>query len=163
MPRRFRSRSVNGFTVTEVLVAMMLSILVGAAIVRALLGSEEFAGRSRLMTNARAIVQRNCSAATGALFMGPSSAPGILAYSTTQGGDVCQDTGGPTENISLTLNSGTVLVSGTLRKTVVDESTPSSLSSLGPLPVRRITFRIDYDYRARHYTYSESVVRSQDQ
>ena len=116
------------------------------------------------MTNARAIVQRNCDAASGVLYTSTSSVPSILAYSGSVGGDVCVDTGSPTENIDVTLNTGTVLVSGTLRKTVVDEPTPTGLvSSLGTLPIRRVTFQLDYDYRAKHYTYSQSIVRSQDQ
>jgi len=143
-------------------VAMFVTILMGTALLRALLMTEDWAGRARLTVIARAIVQRNCDAAVGVTFTGTTAMPAILNYAS---GSVRSDTGTTQENINVTLNAGsTAMVSGTLTQTVVDEPTPTGLvASLGTLPARRITFQIDYDYHSRHYTWAQAVVRSQDQ
>ncbi|MEI8233654.1 MAG: type II secretion system protein [Verrucomicrobiota bacterium] len=157
-PRRDR-----GFTLVEIAFGMMVSIFMGFAILNSLIVSQRFAARARLLTNARAIVQRNIDAASGVAFTGSTSTPTILAV-TSGTGVVCDDDGGaPTENIQL-LRSGTnILVSGTLRRIVTSEPvTVSGTASDPSVIVQRVTFQIDYNYLNIPYSYSETTLRSAD-
>ena len=153
----------TGFTLIEVCVATSFAILMGAVLIETLLQSERFAASTRLMTNARAIVQRNLNAAAGVVFNDPTSPPPLLATTTGSTGVVCDDDGSsnagtPIENIQL-LRSGTnIAVTGTLRRIVSAEPVPEASTAT----VRRITFQIDYDFRSRHYTYSETTLRASD-
>jgi len=154
----------HGFTLLEVIFAMAFSIILGAAVITSLMTSQRFAARARLLTNARAIVQRNIDAAAGVAFSGTSSTPAILA-TTASSGTVCDDDGGSAtiENIQTLSTANDVLISGTLLRIVTAEpvivtGTTADASTV----VRRITFQIDYDYLWHHYTYSETILRSSD-
>jgi len=153
----------RGFTLMEVVFAMAFSIFLGAAIITSLMTSQRFAARARLLTNARAIVQRNIDAASGVVFSGTSSTPAILAI-TSGTGVVCDDDGGaPGENIQV-LQSGTnVLVTGTLMRIVTAEPVIiTGTASDSSVVVRRVTFQINYNYLSLPYTYSETTLRSAD-
>jgi len=135
----------------------------GAGVVGALLSSMSYAGRSRMLTSARAVVQRNVDAATGVLYSGSTSIPLILT--TTNGANVtCDDDGGSSTETLTTLRGGTrALVTGTLSRNVHREAILSgSLSDVSGIVVMRVTFQVDYDYLGRHYTYGQSTLRSQD-
>jgi len=157
--------SRGGFSLVEVVVAMTISILMGAAIIMSLMASQRFAAKARLLTNARVIVQRNIEAATGVIFTGTSSTPAILAL-TGDAGVVCDDDGGsgaPVENIQVLRGTNNVLVTGTLRRIVTAEPVVVSGTEVNSsVVVRRITFQIDYDYLSHHYTHSETTLRSAD-
>lgn len=159
-------RRERGFTLLEIVFAMLVAVFLGLALINSLTVSYDFATRARLLTNARAIVQRNIDAATGVVFSGTSSTatiPDILSLTT---GTVCDDDGGtgaPLENIQLMRSGSNVLVTGTLRRYVSTEPvTVSGTTTNNSVVVRRITFQVDYDYRNRHYTHSETTLRSAD-
>ncbi|MCX6966221.1 MAG: type II secretion system protein [Verrucomicrobia bacterium] len=159
-----RDRFRRGFTLIEIIFGVAFSAFLGAVIITSLMNSQRFAARARLLTNARAIVQRNIDAASGVAFSA-SAPPPILAI-TASGGEICDDDGGtgtPVENIQV-LRSGTnVLVSGTLRRIVTAEPViVTGTTSDASVVVRRVTFQIDYDYLSIHYTHSETTLRSSD-
>lgn len=164
-------RRMRGFTLMEVMFAMTVAILMGATIIESLLFSQRIAARTRLYTNARAIVQRNLDAATGVAFTGTACASGtsILKITGTAGLS-CDDDGGTgvlSENIQV-LKSGSnvavTVVSGTLTRIVSSEPVyVTGTTSADPNAlVMRITFKVDYDYLSHHYTYSETTLRSVD-
>ena len=159
-------RWVSGYTLMEVMFAMMVVILLGASMINSLMFCERFAARTRLYTNARAIVQRNLDAATGVLFTGTTTTPAILS-TTSSAGTVCDDDGGtgvPVENIQV-LKSGTnVLVTGTLTRFVTNESVYVSSAAVSDTSavVLRVTFQVNYNYLAHDYSYAETTLRSVD-
>jgi type II secretory pathway pseudopilin PulG len=147
----------------ETVFAMMVAVLLGVALINSLTLSYRFATRARLMTNARAIVQRNIDAATGVVFTGTNSTPDILGL-TASSGVVCDDDGGATqENIQILRSGSNILVSGTLKRFVSSEPVKvSGTATDSTATVRRITFQVDYDYLNVHYTHSETTLRSAD-
>lgn len=163
--RTARLRRAQGFTLMEIVFAMLVCVLMGIAILNSLIVSYRFAARARLLTNARAIVQRNVDAAAGVAFTGTASPPTILAL-TTGSGVVCDDDGGtgaPVESIQLLRSGSNVTVSGTLRRIVTTEPVVVSGTTVnGNAVVRRVTFQVDYDYLNRHYTHSETTLRAAD-
>ncbi len=163
--RQNHAPACRGFTLMEVIFAMAFSIILGAAVITSLVTSQRFAARARLLTNARAIVQRNMDAAMGVAFTGTSSTPAILAL-TSSAGVVCDDDGGtgsPVENIQVLRSGSNVLVSGTLLRIVSAEPVIVSGTAVdASVVVRRVTFQIDYDYLSQHYTFSETTLRSSD-
>ena len=98
---------MQGFTLMEVMIALVVIPLMVVGVIEGLLQSQRFATKSRLMTNARIIVQRNIEAATGIAFTGTTNllSPasfGIVTLGTTgtSGSVSDDDAGSPTENIS---------------------------------------------------------------
>ena len=153
-----------GFTLLEVIFAMAFSVFLGAAVISSLLASQRFAARARLLTNARAIVQRNIDAASSVTFTS-STTPAILAI-TSGTGVVCDDDGGtgtPVENIQILRTGTDVLVTGTLRRIVTAEPViVTGTASDASVAVRRVTSQIDYEYQSNHYPHSETTLRSAD-
>ena len=148
----------------ETIFGVALCFFLGAAVITSMTINLRFASCARLMTNARAIVQRNIEAADGIAFSGTSSTPAILVPTVTAG-VICDDDGGsgaPVENIQV-LSSGTnVLVTGTLTRIVTSEPVIITGTADASVIVRRVTFQVDYDYQTHHYTYSETTLRSAD-
>lgn len=152
----------SGFSLIEVCMAVATIILLGAAVLQALLQCMSYAASSRLMTNARAIVHRNVDAAAGVAFPSVTNTPTLLV--PTGSWTVCEDDGvtvqGSTvENIQLSGSNGTVLVSGTLSRLVTQENVPESSDA----EVYRITFKVDYTFLSKNFSYSETTLRSVDQ
>lgn len=163
---RFRT---SGVTLVELMIMLSIVALIGMSAMDVLLICERVSAVSRLYTNARVVVQRNLDNATGVLFTGTgtSVAPVVLQI-TSSSGVVCDDdAGSPLENISVLLSgTGNILVSGTLSRKVTilpASSFASDVVTAGVPPVvMQVQFQIDYDYRSRHYTFSETTLRSQD-
>ena len=159
-----RFSSIRGLSLLEIVFAMAFSIFLAIAITTSLLTSQRIAARVRLLTNARAIVQRNIDAAAGIAFTS-GSIPDILAI-TSSSGVVCDDDGGsgsPVENIQVLRTGTTALVTGTLTRIVSAEPViVSGTAADASVLVRRVTFKIDYDYLSLHYTHSETTLRSAD-
>jgi type II secretory pathway pseudopilin PulG len=152
----------RGMTFLEICVAMAISILIGAGLLAGLTQCLSFAASGRLLTNARAIVHRNIDAAGGVAFTSTSSIPTILA-TTGSAWTVCEDDGATTtgttvENIQLSGSNNTVLVTGTLRRMVAQETASESASA----QIYRITFKVDYTFLSKSFSYSETTLRSID-
>lgn len=157
------SATPRGFTLIEVYVAVGISILLGAAILDGLLQCMSYTASSRLMTNARAIVHRNVDAAAGVSFPSASSAPSLL-MATAGSWSVCEDDGGAVpgitaENIQISGSNNSVVVTGTLSRMVTQENVPESSSA----QVYRVTFKVDYAFLSKNYSYSETTLRAVDQ
>jgi len=155
------SLGCHGFTLMEVVFGILFSLTLGAVIVTSLITSQSFAARARLLTNARAIVQRNIDAATAIAFTS-GSIPTILQTTPTSG-VVCDDDGGsgsPVENIQVQQSGTNALVTGTLTRIVSNE--PAVVTGTVSALVQRVTFRIDYTYLGNPYTYSITTLRSAD-
>lgn len=161
-------RRVSGFTLVEVMISVAVITLVGSSVIGALVFNERFAAQARLMTNARAIVQRNIELAQGvrwtkamALSTGDANTPAVLKI--TSGTTWDDDAGGDNaENIAVLRNTNSVLVSGTLTRIVQSANTDST--------VRRVTFSLSYQYRGvgpgrdpkANFIFSASTMRSTD-
>lgn len=154
-----------GFSLLEVCFAMLFAAVMAVSLIQCLLQNERYAASSRVLTNARMVVQRNINACAGIAFSGTASTPALLAL-TASGGEVCSDDGVDgvtTQTVQIGGTGSVATVSGTLRRIVTSEPvTVSGTAVNSSVVVRRITFQIDYDYLSRHYTYSETTLRSAD-
>jgi len=173
---------MQAFTLIEVVIAGAVAVILGVAVVEALLISQRLAAEARLFTNARVIVQRNIDATLGATFNSTANPPPMLTVTGTSGVICDDDAGSNLENISVLLSgalgsgSGT-LVTGTLKRWVnpLPSVPPWSTSGSSPYPsgmstlvVYEIKFQVDYDYglttygTCSHFSYSESTLKSLD-
>lgn len=153
-PRRARSQA--GIALIQVIMAMGIIALCGAAGLRALIEINRKAASMRTINQARAIVQRNIDSALGVPF-NKSLTPPILAI-TTASGAVYDDEGNGDnlQNITVGRSGSGAVVQGTLTRIVVAESNPDNVD------IRRITFRLSYTYRLKPYTYEMTTLRSMD-
>ncbi len=155
-PGEPRKRIHSGFTLLEVIVAMCVAAILGSTTLIALLSAQKYATSTRVLNNARIIVQRNIHTALGVKFT-DVDVPGILQL-TDSGGVTYNDQGGgssPTVPIIVSSASNTV-VSGTLTRIVTAH--PNSANAV----IRRVTFRLDYELQGRSISYSMSTIRAQD-
>ena len=145
-----------GFTIVQVMVAMGVIIICGIAGVQALALVNQKAAAMRLMTNARAVVQRNIDTALCVPFSSTIQ-PAILAI-TAPAGAVYDDDGGGDNlvNIALTRAGTDAVVRGTLTRIVLAEANADSAD------IRRVTFRLDYTYRRHAYGYEMTTLRTVD-
>lgn len=157
----------SGIALIEVVVASALTIMVAVAITHLFLTSTKIASSNRVLTAARAIVQRNLDNAM-ALRWDSSTVPSILAI--TSGAIVYDDDGVTkdadgnvlTNKVSLvaqTNSDGTqtfTVIPGTLTRQVVAVS-----NTLGA-NIRRITFRLTYTFQGRNQTVEMSAIRAID-
>ncbi len=154
-PRRIRPGE-GGFTLTEVVVAMAVSIILGVVVVLSLLSAQKFAASTRVATDARVILQRNIDTALGVKFTSVDT-PGILAI-TGSDGEVYngEGVGSPTSIPIITTSGSNTLVSGTLTRIV------TAYSNSEFAVIRKVTFRLDYEFQGRSTSVSMSTLRSQD-
>ena len=151
-----RPNRAAGFTIVQVMVAMAVIVICGIAGVQALALVNQKAAALRLMTNARAVVQRNIDTALCVPFSSTIEPP-ILAP-TAPGGAVYDDDGGGDNLVDLALTrAGTdAVVRGTLTRTVLAEANADGSE------IRRVTFRLDYAYRQHTYSYAMTTLRAVD-
>lgn len=121
---------------------------------QSLLFMNRAAALSRLRTNARIVVERNILQALSIPYTG-TTAPGILAITSTTG-DVVDDDGGGDGLIDVMTqdSTGPVLVRGTLTRIVSAVANPYSTD------IRRVTFRLDYRYGGKDYNYEITTIRA---
>jgi hypothetical protein len=145
-----------GIALVQVIMAMSIIALCGAAGLRALIEINRKAAAMRTLAQARAIVQRNIDSALGAPF-DRYTTPAILA-STPAGGSTYDDDGGGDNLVNITVGrSGTgAVVKGTLTRTVTAEANPDNAD------IRRVTFSLTYTYRLKPYTFAMTTIRSMD-
>ena len=151
-----RKHPQSGLTFVEIAVSVALLGVVFATVLGTLIVLNRNATSTRLMTNAREIVQRNIEAAMGVPFS-TSNVPSVLAL-TSSSGQVWDE--GITGNDPVTVyasRDGTLKVTGTLTRIVTAEA-----NSLGA-DIRRVTFRISYTLYGRNLSYQLTTIRSKDQ
>ncbi len=151
-----RFRACSGVLLAEAMVAagVLTMVIVGAS--HALLTANRIAAASRVLTGARAVVQRDIDTALTVTFS-QTSQPAILAI-TPSSGTVYDDDGGFDNTIQIAVqDNGTMVVAaGVLTRTVTAVANPDSAD------IRLITFRLDFTYRGRAESISMSTMRSID-
>ncbi len=151
-----RFRACAGVLLAEAMVAagVLTMVIVGAS--HALLTANRIAAASRVLTGARAVVQRDIDTALTVTFS-QTSQPAILAI-TPSSGTVYDDDGGFDNTIQIAVqDNGTMVVAaGVLTRTVTAVANPDSAD------IRLITFRLDFTYRGRAESISMSTMRSID-
>jgi len=145
-----------GFTLIQVLVAVGIIALCGIASVQSLVLLNQRAATTRLMNNARAIVERNINTALTVPYTS-SNIPSILATTSASGSTYDDDSlANGYVPIAYLSNGTTSYLNGTLKRTVVSESNSAGATIL------RVTFSISYTYRNRSYSYSSTTLRTTD-
>ncbi len=134
--------------------AVLALVIVGTS--QALLIANRNAAASRVLTGARAVVQRNIDKALTTTFT-QASTPAILAI-TPANGQVYDDDGGADNTIQIAVqdNGTAVVASGVLTRTVV------AIANSDNADVRQVTFGLTYTYRGRTHTASMTTIRSRD-
>ena len=152
--RRLRLRA--GIMLAETLVAAAVLAMVTVGASHALLTANRIAASSRVLTGARAVLQRNIDTALVSTFT-QNTIPAILQY-TPAGGQSYDDDGGfdNTVQISVQDNGTAVVASGTLMRTVL------AVTNADSADIRQVTFTLQYTYRGRPVTLSMSTIRSRD-
>ncbi len=148
-----KSRAEEGITLVEIAIgAALLGLIASSAIVSLTLLNKN-AVSTRIMTNAREIVQRNIEAAIGTPFTS-TNVPPILATATNAVWD--DDGGGDNLETIYTSRDGTTKVTGTLLRTVTAET-----NAVGA-DIRRVTFRLNYSLYERQLSYEMTTIRAVD-
>ena len=151
-----RQRRLAGFSLVQVMIATAIIVIVGLSSVQALVMMNRKASVMRTFSNARAVVQRNIDTAMGVPWT-LTLEPPILALTSATGSVYDDDGGGDNQvNIALLRSGTTALIKGTLTRIVVAEPNPDGAV------LRRITFRLNYNYRGRPYNFAMSTLRTQD-
>ena len=138
---------------------VLTMVIVGAS--HALLTANRIAASSRVLTGARAVVQRNIDTALTVTFS-QSSVPTILAFTSPNGlsptAVVYDDDGGfdNTVQIAVQDNGSLIVASGVLWRTV------TAVANADNADIRQITFRLNYNYKGQAQVISMSTMRSID-
>ncbi len=134
--------------------AVLALVAVGAS--HALLTANRLAAASRVLTGARAVLQRNIDNALSVTFS-QASTPAILAI-TPATGQTYDDDGGFDNTIQIAVqdNGTAVVASGVLTRIV------TAVANADNADIRQITFRITYTYMGRTQTLSMTTMRSID-
>jgi hypothetical protein len=143
--------------IVELLVAMGIMALVLMSSITGLLTANRQAAAYRALTAARMIVERNIEAVL-AVSYDSSNTPAILAV-TSSSGQVHDDDGGGDNNVNIFVqnSAGTnILLKGTLTRIVVAQSNPQGAT------IRRVTFRVNFNYRGRDYATQMTTFRAID-
>lgn len=144
-------------TLVEIVIGAALLALIAATAIGSLVILNKHAVSSRIMSNAREIVQRNIEAAVGAPFS-TTNVPAILA-TTSASGAVWDDDGGSDNKETIYVSrDGSVQVLGTLTRKVTIE--PNALDSDNR--IRRVTFHLDYSLYDRPLSFEMTTIRAMD-
>ncbi len=145
---------LRAFTIIEAVVAMGIVAIAYGMTTQGLLFMNRAAAFSRLRTSARIIVERNILTALSIPYSG-AIAPAILAL-TSASGTVYDDDGGGDNLVDLMVQDtgGPVLVWGTLTRIV------TAITNTADADIRRVTFRLDYTYARRNFSYEITTIRS---
>lgn len=161
-------RSKLGIALVEVMVASALMIAVAVAVTHMLMVSTKIAASNRVLTAARAIVQRNLDNAL-AVRWDSTTTPSILAI-TSAAGSVYDDDGNGTGNgangegnnkVALLIekktdNSTYTVIPATLNRIV------TAVVNTQNAPIRLVEFRLTYDFQGRTQTVRMSSMRAID-
>jgi type II secretory pathway pseudopilin PulG len=150
-------RAEHGMTLAEITIGTALLGLVAATALTCLTVLNKNAVSSRVLSNAREIVQRNLEAAVGCPFT-PTIEPDILKI-TTSTGTPWDEAGGSSQVTIYTSRDGTEpILKGTLTRTVVAEANPPTNAD-----IRRVKFHLDYTLFSRPLSYEMTTIRAIDQ
>ena len=138
-----------------VIIAVGFIVLCGEEGLRALIAINRTADAMRTINQARAIVQRNIDSAMGVPF-NKTACPPVLALTSSNGSTYDDDGNADNlEDISVGRN-GSTTVRGTLTRIVTAEPNPENAD------IRRITFRLTYNFRLMPYTFEMTTIRAMD-
>ncbi|HWL52945.1 MAG TPA: hypothetical protein VNQ90_10950 [Chthoniobacteraceae bacterium] len=159
-----RRSATAGITLIEAVTAMAVTAIISAAAIGSLLTSQTLAARTRLLTNARVLVQRNIDTALVVPFTS-TNVPPILTLTSPEGAPFSDDATDSTgESVPVALNSeGDPIVTGTLTRIVTNLNNSEKPSDVAATVIRRVTFRINYTYLDRPYQYEMTTLRAQDE
>lgn len=142
-------------TLVEIAISVALLGLVATAAIATLMVLNKNAVSTRLMTNAKEVVQRNIERAVGVPFTA-ANIPPILA-TTGFGGVPWDDAGGSSPVTIYTSRDGTgPTVQGTLTRTVTTEANKPNAD------IRRVNFRLSYTLFGRQMSYELTTLRAVD-
>ena len=142
-------------TIVEVAIGVALLGLIAASAIAALTMLNKNAASTRVMTNAREIVQRNIETAMGSPFTA-SVEPNILKKTGTNG-SAWDDSGGSGQVIIYSSRDGSSLtVKGNLIRTVTAETNAAGAD------IRRVNFRLSYSLFGRPMSYEMTTIRAMD-
>lgn len=159
-PRRSRA----GIALIEVVVASALMLMVAVSVTHLLITSTRIASSNRVLTAARAVVQRNLDNAL-AVRWDSTYTPTILGLTT---GQVYDDDGNlngeAPDKVALLVekkDNGTTytIIEGSLLRIVTSEPTVPSIPGT---EIRRITFRLTYTFQNRQQKVEMSSLRAID-
>jgi prepilin-type N-terminal cleavage/methylation domain-containing protein len=146
-------RPDQGMTLVEIAIGVAVLGLVATAAIATLMILNKNAVSTRIMTNAREIVQRNIETAVGSPFTS-SNVPAILATANNAVWD--DDGGGDNLETIYTSRDGTAKVTGTLLRTVSAEANAAGAD------IRRVTFHLNYSVFGRPLSYEMTTIRATD-
>jgi len=152
-PSHLKRQSEEGLTIVESAIAVAVLGIVAASAIATLLALNRYAVSTRIMTNAREIVQRNIESAVGSPFTS-TSVPTILAAANNAVWD--DDGGGDNLETIYISRDGTSKVTGTLLRTVTAESNSAGAD------IRRVKFHLDYSLFGRSLSYEMTTIRAMD-
>jgi type II secretory pathway pseudopilin PulG len=142
-------------TIVEIAMGVAILGIVAASALASFITLNKNAVRTRIMTNAKEVVQRNIETATGLPFT-TTSAPTILAMTTTSGAIWDDDGGGDNVITIYTSRDGTQKVTGTLKRIVTAEPNTANAD------LRRVTFHLDYSIFGIPASYEMTTIRALD-
>ena len=145
----------RGMTIVEIAIGAALLALVATGALAALVVLNRNAVRTRLMTNAKEIVQRNIEGAVGLPFTS-ANVPAVLATTSTSGAVWDDDGGGDNLETIYVSRDGTQKMTGTLLRIVRPEANAANAD------VRRVTFHLDYSLFGRAASYEMTTLRAPD-
>ena len=142
-------------TIVEITIGAGLLALVATGALASLIVLNRNAVRTRIMTNAKEIVQRNIETAVGLPFSSTEE-PAILATTSTSGAVWDDDGGGDNLETIYVSRDGKLTMTGTLLRTVRPEPNAPNAD------VRRVTFRLDYSLLGKAASYTMTTIRAPD-
>jgi prepilin-type N-terminal cleavage/methylation domain-containing protein len=153
--RQIYFRPECGMTIVEIAVGVAILGIVAAAALASFIALNKNAVRTRLMTNAKEVVQRNIETAMGLPFVS-SNIPAIL-QTTTSSGAVWDDDGGGDNQVTVySSRDDSQKVFGTLTRIVTAEPNAAGAD------VRRVTFRLNYSNLGSSINYEMTTIRALD-
>lgn len=152
-PMWLKQQPESGLTIVEIAIAVAVIGLVAASAVATLATLNRSADSTRIMANAREIVERNIESAIGSPFTS-TNIPSILAFANNAVWD--DDGGGDNLETIYVSRDGTSKVKGTLLRTVAAE--PNSAGT----DLRRVTFRLNYSLSGRALSHEMTTIRALD-
>jgi hypothetical protein len=155
MRRCLRLHGIRAIALIEAVTTAGLISLVAVGSVQAMTLLNQRAAVNRLFLNARSIVQRNIDTALEVACTS-SSIPSILATTGTAGALYDEGTGATTVAVALQGSGSVTLVNGTLTRTVLPVANTLNASIL------QVTFRVDYTYGSKPYSYQITTMRAYD-
>jgi hypothetical protein len=148
-------KGMAALTILEVIVSASVLTLFTVGAFQTMLLLNGNAAAAKAASNARIIVQRNIAAAAGA--PATSGSTGAILAVTSGSGAAWDDDGGNDGKVAiLQTKDGSVLLSGTLMRTVTAEANSAGAD------IRRVIFRLNYTFRGRDQSCSMTTIRTMD-